>query len=229
MRLTFLLLAVSLTTSCIHAQDNTNTTDKEAAYTKTINSRADKIVATLNISDPQKANRVKTLIANHYRNLNTVYTVRDEQIKSAKAAFTTNKDVLAAKTKEIEEATSKNIRSVHNDFIKKLSAELSEDQIVKVKDGLTYGVLPLTYKAYLDMLPKLTAEQKEQIMKWLVEAREYAMDAESSDKKHWWFGKYKGRINNYLSAAGYNMKKEGEEWQKRIKEREASKNGTKTN
>jgi hypothetical protein len=34
------------------------------------------------------------------------------------------------------------------------------------------------------------------------------------------FGKYKGRINNYLSAAGYDMKKEGEEWQKRIKQRQ---------
>jgi hypothetical protein len=43
------------------------------------------------------------------------------------------------------------------------------------------------------------------------------MDAGSSDEKHKWFGKYKGRINNYLSAAGYDMKKEGEEWQKRIK------------
>ena len=34
-------------------------------------------------------------------------------------------------------------------------------------------------------------------------------------KKHAWFGKYKGRINNYLSAAGYDLKKEGEDWQKR--------------
>ena len=50
------------------------------------------------------------------------------------------------------------------------------------------------------------------------------MDAESSNKKHEWFGKYKGRINNYLSAAGYNMKKEGEEWQKRIKEQKMTNN-----
>ena len=54
-------------------------------------------------------------------------------------------------------------------------------------------------------------------MTWLVEAREHAMDAESSEKKHGWFGKYKGRINNYLSAAGYDLKKEGEEWEKRRK------------
>jgi hypothetical protein len=45
------------------------------------------------------------------------------------------------------------------------------------------------------------------------------MDAESSDKKHAVFGKYKGRINNYLSAEGYDLKKATEEWQQRIKER----------
>jgi hypothetical protein len=51
---------------------------------------------------------------------------------------------------------------------------------------------------------------------WLVEARELAMDEGSSEKKHAVFGKYKGRINNYLSAEGYDMKKEGEDWGKRI-------------
>ena len=60
-------------------------------------------------------------------------------------------------------------------------------------------------------------KQKEQIYLWLVEAREYAMDAESSEKKHAWFGKYKGKVNNYLSAEGIDMKKAGEEWQERIK------------
>jgi hypothetical protein len=65
------------------------------------------------------------------------------------------------------------------------------------------------------MLPDLSAEQKARILSDLTEAREHAMDAESSEKKHAWFGKYKGRINNYLSAAGIDMKKAGEEWAKR--------------
>src|SRR5438132_546800 len=64
--------------------------------------------------------------------------------------------------------------------------------------------------------------KKKKIYDWLVEAREHAMDAESSDKKHAWFGKYKGRINNYLSAAGYDMNKEGKEWQARIKAQQAA-------
>ena len=42
-------------------------------------------------------------------------------------------------------------------------------------------------------LPTLTDEEKAQIEAWLIEAREFAVDAESSNKKHEAFGKYKGR------------------------------------
>ena len=86
-----------------------------------------------------------------------------------------------------------------------------------MKDGMTYGVVPITYTGYLEMIPGLTEDQKKQIMAYLLEAREHAMDAGSSEEKHAWFGKYKGKINNYLSAAGYDLKKASEEWQRRLK------------
>ena len=54
---------------------------------------------------------------------------------------------------------------------------------------------------------------------WLKEGREFAIDAESSKKKHEAFGKYKGRINNWLSKRGYNLTKEREQWAKRVKAR----------
>jgi hypothetical protein len=50
------------------------------------------------------------------------------------------------------------------------------------------------------------------------------MDAESSEKKHWWFGKYKGRINNYLSAQGYDLQKERKEWEEGRKLKQTSSN-----
>ena len=62
-------------------------------------------------------------------------------------------------------------------------------------------------------------EEKAKIMAWLVEAREFAMDAENSNKKHAAFGKYKGRINNYLSKRGYDLVKERKAWYERIKAR----------
>ncbi|MNR53744.1 hypothetical protein D3C85_1738080 [compost metagenome] len=46
------------------------------------------------------------------------------------------------------------------------------------------------------------------------------MDGGSSKEKHAWFGKYKGRINNYLSKEGYDLTKEREGWNKRIAEKE---------
>jgi hypothetical protein len=190
-----------------------------SSYTKTINARADKIVATLNVNDSAKALQVRDLIASQYRDLNTVYTQRDTAVSVAKRNNAGNKAALDSAMKMIEAATTASTDKLHKQFLQNLSGFLNEEQIVKVKDGMTYGILPLTYNAYLDMLPQLTEPQKKQIMAWLVEAREHAMDAESSDKKHWWFGKYKGRINNYLSSQGYDMKKEGEAWQKRIKEK----------
>jgi len=88
---------------------------------------------------------------------------------------------------------------------------------------MTYRVMPITYTAYQDMIPALTVEQKEKIYNWLREARELAMDEGSSEDKHKVFGKYKGKINNYLSIQGYDMKVEEKGWQQRIKEREAAK------
>jgi hypothetical protein len=221
----FAYLVLAVATSGL-SQSNLTDAEKEAAYTKTINQRAEKIVAALEINDAAKALKVQSIIAGQYRNLNTIHTDRDNQMKAAKAKGDA-KETTDIAVKKIEEETLVKLEKLHASYLNQLSDQLSKEQVIQVKDGMTYNVTPITYKGYLDMLPNLSAEQKTQIMTWLVEAREHAMDAETSEKKHGWFGKYKGRINNYLSAAGYDLKKEGEAWQKRIKEREEKKNTTK--
>jgi Spy/CpxP family protein refolding chaperone len=224
MKSALLLGIVMILSSAIIAQKEKDE-NKEAAYTNTINTRAQKIVATLGINDSSKFYRVQAIIANQYRNLNDLHARRDEVAKAINASAL-DKAVKDAQIKDNESSITSAISVLHKGYITQLEKELTKEQIVKVKDGMTYNVVNVTYSGYMDMLPNLTAEQKAQIMTWLVEAREYAMDAESSDKKHGWFGKYKGRINNYLSAAGYDLKKEGEAWQKRIKERGEKKNAS---
>jgi mRNA-degrading endonuclease RelE of RelBE toxin-antitoxin system len=220
-------LMVCLSSSVIapaFAQNNQTKKEADAAYYNVVKQRASKIVSKLGIADPAKEERVQTIIAQQYQNLNNVHTSRDEQIKAVKAKVDQGKEAIAADVKAIEKKADKKLAKLHKKYLKQLGKQLTEEQVVQVKDGMTYGVLPITYNGYMQMLPNLTEEQKKQIMAWLVEAREKAMDAESSEKKHWWFGKYKGRINNYLSASGINMKQAGEEWQKRIKaEQEAKK------
>jgi len=80
MKVCLLFLAVFLTTSNSFCQDK-SAIDKEASYTHTINARAEKIVKSLGICDSLKAGRVKNIIANQYRNLNDIQTLRDTQIK----------------------------------------------------------------------------------------------------------------------------------------------------
>jgi hypothetical protein len=54
-----------------------------------------------------------------------------------------------------------------------------------------------------------------QIMTELIAAREIAMDAGTAEEKHQVFGKFKGRINNYLTAQGYDLKEASKRLQKK--------------
>lgn len=218
MRIGFLLFSVLLASSISVFSQNVVNNDKDAAYIRTITTRAEKIVATLEIPDSPKAKQLVTIIAGQYRNLNTVHSERDEEIRAIKQKGLP-KEKEDSEIKNIESAADKKIAAIHDKFLSALSSQLSPEQVDKVKDGMTYNVLNVTYQAFVDMIPSLKKEEKDQIMTWLVEAREHAMDAESSEKKHWWFGKYKGKINNYLSARGYDLQKERKAWEQRQKEK----------
>lgn len=211
----FCLLAFVAFFASATAQSNTQQTDQEQAYIKVIDQRAQKIVAPLGIKDAAKAERVKDIIASRYHQLNDWQNEEEAKVKSAKAENITDKAALKAQIASYQKEEDAKIDSSHKEYISALSKELTPQQVDKVKDGMTYNVLPITYKGYQEMIPNLTEKQKAQIFAWLTEAREHAIDAGTSEKKHWWFGKYKGRINNYLSAQGYDLKKEEADWQKR--------------
>ncbi len=184
-------------------------------YEKVIRQRAEKIVATLGLKDSEVQSHVIDIVASQYRNLSKVHDEKNEQEAAIKKQPDVNKMAIDSEIKKLEEVTKDKLEKLHSEYLQKLSSLLTPQKVELVKDGMTYNVTSVTYKGYVDMLPQLTGEQKDQIMKWLKEAREQAMDAESSEKKHWWFGKYKGRINNYLATQGYDLKKAGEEWEKR--------------
>ncbi|MDN3548436.1 DUF3826 domain-containing protein [Mucilaginibacter aquaedulcis] len=200
------------------AQSSTGASDKDK-YVQIVTERSNKIVASLNLTDSVKFKKVRDIVAAQYISLNDIYDARNASRKQIKDQAGEDKAVVTAKIAEVDSNVNKQLKAQHAIYLSKLSKELNASQVDQIKDGMTYRVYPLTYAAYQDELPNLTDVQKGKIKAWLIEARENAIDAESSEKKHAWFGKFKGRINNYLSAEGYDMKKEGEEWQKRIKER----------
>jgi hypothetical protein len=188
------------------APADATTVDEEAAYTKTINERADKIVGTLGIDDADKADRVRNVIAGQFRGLREIHDARDAKFDETKQTPGADPTIAAAWNRVASDQATMKVNDLHRRFVARLSVELSPEQVEKVKDGLTYGVVQVTYQGYLQLLPDLKDEEKREILANLIEAREHAMDGGSSEEKHAIFGKYKGRINNYLSAAGYDLK-----------------------
>jgi len=192
-------------------------------YIKVTNERAAKIVDELKLSNPEKEQVVTTIIAEQYRNLSKIQDESDAKIEALKKSDLA-KEKRDSKIEKLKSKTDKSINKLHKSYLKNLNKYLTATKVDEVKDGMTYGVVPKTYVAFQDMLPNLTEAQKKYIYDNLVEAREHAMDAGTSKEKHAWFGKYKGRINNYLSSQGYDLNKESEDWHKRIEAREKAKN-----
>ena len=195
-----------------------NKENRDPKYVESIVNRSQKIVDKLGLTDAKVAEDVCNIIANRYFELNDIYEIRDAKVKTVKESGLTG-DAKDEALKAAENEKDAALYRSHFAFPASLSLFLNEEQIEAVKDGMTYGVVKVTYEATLDMIPSLKEEEKAQIYAWLVEAREFAMDAENSNKKHAAFGKYKGRINNYLAKRGYNLTKEREEWAKRVKAR----------
>lgn len=208
--LTLLLLPVSSQQS--HAPDE---------YQKVLIGRSEKIVKTLGITDSAQYKRVVDILVKHYAIVGKINDTADSTAKVLKASFPIKAE-FEAKNKLVYNERDALLYAQHAAFFAQLSAELTPEQIEGVKNGLTYNVLNVTYKATLEMIPSLKDDEKLQIRIWLLEGRERAIDASSSDSKHAWFGKYKGRINNYLAARGYNLTKEREAWNERIKQQKTN-------
>ena len=170
---------------------------RDSAYVENIKGRAQKIVNGLQLTDQKQARAVRNIIANRYFLLNDIHAKYDK----------TQQDALQAE-----------LYKHHFELVSALSVYLSDEQIDAVKDGMTFGRLKRDYQATQDMIPTLSDFEKQQVLIWLKEAREFALDAADSKGKHFWFDKYRGRTNNWLSARGYDLKKERDAWMKRIEE-----------
>ena len=174
-----------------------DTADKDTAYVSTIMGRAKKVTDALNITGTTKGEEVHNLISNHYFTLNKIYE--------------DNVDVKAK------------LYDYHGDFIANLENVCTPTEIEQIKDILTYDVMHVKYNAQVEMIPTMNAEERAQLMSWLREAREYAIDAKGSKEKHAIFKKYMGRFSTWMSKRGYNMKQEEKFWSARNKAKAARK------
>jgi hypothetical protein len=104
--------------------------DVEATYTIAIEKRTAAIMTSLNLSDAAKSNRVHDVIITQYRTLRA----RDEAIDSLLKLQ--GKEPNYANRARLLQSESK---PLHDQFLAKLSTELTPAQVEIVKDKMTYN------------------------------------------------------------------------------------------
>jgi hypothetical protein len=178
--------------------------DLEATYNIAIENRTTSIVTLLKLSDTNQSARVHDIIIAQYRTLKA----RDEAIDSllklqGKPANFSNR----ARLRQSES------QSLHDQFLAKLAAELTPEQVEMVKDKMTYNKVQVTYDAYCSIVPGLTETDKTEILAVLKQARDEAMDGGSAGEKSAIFQQYKDRINDYLNTHWHDVAKAYKDWE----------------
>ena len=140
-----------------------------------VDKRVDACVTALHLNAPDREERLKNVIRTNLR------AVRD-----AHNAWI---------------VPSKNVRENLN---KGLAADLTGEQIDKVKDFLTDNSIQRHYVAYHVIVPGLTKEEDEKIMGLLKVAREDGLDVKNSRDLGHAFEPYKNQIEAYLISRGHD-------------------------
>jgi hypothetical protein len=180
------------------AETNRTPEQIEANYTRAIEGRTADILKVLELSDTNKSAKVHDIILAQYRTLRTWHDANDPKLKEAKGDTNAVAQIRGS------------LKSLHDEFVAKLSANLTPEQMEKVKDKMTYGKVQFTYAGYMASYPDLADQHKQKILELLKQSREEAMDGGSSEEKTAIFQKCKGKINNYLSQQGIRSARDKE-------------------
>jgi len=201
-----ILVAAAIFTRPAAAQMSTpavTEAEKEAFYATAIENRTVDILKALNLDDPAKSNAVHDVIVAQYHDLRVRDAAIDTRLKvdGKEVNYANRAPLLAAQSQPL-----------HDQFLAKLAASLTPEQVEQVKDLMTYHKVKVTYDAYCAIVPGLTDAEKAKILELLKAAREEAMDGGSAPEKSAIFQKYKDQINSYLDAQGHDTAKAFKDW-----------------
>ena len=179
---------------------------EEQAYLNALAERCRRILVPLQLDSEALSNRVHAILMEQYQTLRHIHDRRDRALDELAGRQSSTPEERQQRRQQILDDVRKELDQAHRAFLDRLGRELPPEQVDRIKDGMTYNLVDVTYQAYLRLLPELSDEQKQHIRNLLLEARELAMDEGTAREKHMVFNRYKGRINNYLSAQGYDLK-----------------------
>ena len=179
-------------------------------------------VAELQLNDNAKAKKVQAAIATHltavkdWHNSHS-YTLVPEGINPVTGSKLSelDRDIIICSTKP---------KSVHENLMTALRAELDAAQVEMILDKYTIGKVDFTLRGYKAIVPDLTAKEETEILKNLKQAREQAIDYKNMKEISAIFEIYKTKCEQYLNNNGRNWRQMYKAYTDKIKaEKEAAK------
>ena len=172
-----------------------------------IEQKAGRIVEALNLDDQEKAAKVKAIAADWLGVMLNWHQEHDAELGRLwgewnKARSVVPKDefpgeVIAHRIDDVYAS----LKPAYENYIKRLSAELSEEQVDVIKENWSRSPgMRRTYNAYLEIVPDLAAKDKEVIKGRMLMAREAAMLTDSDKEIVAIYKRHKVKVEQYVGT-----------------------------
>src|SRR4029078_1068316 len=206
-----LIICVIVFATCsiaLYAQTGTNSVqsseDAKAKSDADQEKKATEWVASLNLNDAEKVTRVKTAIYTHLKTIRDWHNEHPFTTVPAGINPATGNRLSDLDRQVI--ANSAMPKSVHEDLMNALNKDLSPEQVEMILDKYNVGKVAFTMKGYKAIVPDLKPEEEAQIITYLKQAREHAIDYKNMNQISAIFEIYKTKSEQFLNSNGRNWK-----------------------
>ena len=165
-----------------------------------LESKAAGWVSSLQLNDNAKVEKIKTAVVTHLTAVKDwhnshPYTLVPEGINPVNGNKLTelDRDIIICSAKP---------KSVHENLMMVLKAELDSTQVEMIFDKYTIGKVAFTLQGYKAIVPDLTEKEETEILKNLKQAREQAIDYKNMKEISAIFEIYKTKCEQYLNNNG---------------------------
>ncbi len=157
-------------------------------------------VAELKLNDPAKEARVSAAVATHLKAVRDWHNTHAAIVPAGAFDPITGKEHSALHRQMIGDSGIP--KTVKEDLMKVLNAELTEAQVEAILDKYTVGKVEFTMNGYRSIVPNMTAEDEAFLYKNLKEARYRAIDFKNMNQISAIFEIYKTINEQYFTNSG---------------------------
>ena len=177
---------------------------QNAAAENPFRDQATAIVQPLRFADNDKTERAAQLTANYLRQID-VLTAQRRAALEASGQATPEAPEVNHQTADAWQVCRDSTAPLRDAFAAQLAAIMPPALVDRVKDGITRDAYHHELQRFDRLAPNLSYPEKAHIAGLLVEMRENAMLEIDPKLQTQWVHKYRGIINNYIAAQGYDF------------------------